>query len=213
MDQQVDLYIAKLKNWQAEVKTLRSILLDCKLEEIIKWGQPCYSSNNKNVVIIAPFKTHCDLGFFNGALLKDKKQLLEKAGEHTQAARQMRFKDVKDIIKLKTTIKSYIKEAIAIEAKGLKFESTEASKSIQVEELEAIFKKNKALQKAFLALTPGRQRAYLIHFAGAKQSATRIARIEKYTESILAGRGINDCTCGLSKKMPYCDGSHKNAKA
>ncbi len=93
----------------------------------------------------------------------------------------------------------------------MKFESTEASKSIQVEELEAIFKKNKALQKAFLALTPGRQRAYLIHFAGAKQSATRISRIEKYTDTILAGRGINDCTCGLSKKMPYCDGSHKYA--
>ena len=209
---EVSHFIEGATQWQEEMNLLRSILLECKLEEAYKWKKPCYTYNASIVVMIQPFKTHCDLGFFNGALLKDKEQLLEKAGEHTQAARQMRFANVKEIAKLKTTIKSYLKEAIDIEAKGLKFESTESSKSIQVEELETIFKKNKALQKAFLALTPGRQRAYLIHFAGAKQSATRIARIEKHSDAILAGRGISDCTCGLSKRMPYCDGSHKYAK-
>jgi uncharacterized protein YdeI (YjbR/CyaY-like superfamily) len=212
MDQTVESLIEKSTIWKEEKSMLRSILLACKLEESIKWGQPCYSFNNKNIIIIAAFKTHCDLGFFNGALLKDKNKILEKAGTNTQASRQMRFTSVNDIVLQKNIIKSYIKEAIEIEAKGIKFESTEASRTIVVEELEVIFKKNKAFQKAFKALTPGRQRAYLIHFSGAKQAETRISRIEKNTAAILAGRGINDCTCGLSKKMPYCDGSHKLAK-
>jgi uncharacterized protein YdeI (YjbR/CyaY-like superfamily) len=209
MNPQVDVYIAKLKNWQAEIKMLRSILLDCKLEEAIKWSQPCYSINNKNVVIIAPFKTHCDLGFFNGVSLKDEKGVLVKAGVNTQSARQMRFVNVQEITKLKSIIKSYVKEAIENEKQGIKTVTTEKIEPIIVEEFEMILKKNVPLKKAFAALTPGRQRAYLIHFSGAKQPATRIARIEKHREAILAGRGINDCTCGLSKRMPYCDGSHK----
>ncbi len=212
MNPQVDAYIAKLKNWQAEIKILRSILLDCKLEETIKWGQPCYRINNKNVVIIAPFKTHCDLGFFNGVSLKDEKGVLEKAGVNTQSARQMRFVNVQEITKLKSIIKSYVKEAIENEKQGIKTVTTEKIEPIIVEEFEIILKKNTPLKKAFAALTPGRQRAYLIHFSGAKQPATRIARIEKNIDAILAGRGINDCTCGLSKRMPYCDGSHKYAK-
>jgi uncharacterized protein YdeI (YjbR/CyaY-like superfamily) len=212
MELTVDQYIKQLKKWREEIELLRSILLSCGLEESIKWKQPCYTLNQKNLIIIAPFKTHCDLGFFNGALLKDKNKILEKAGANTQASRQMRFTSVNDIVLQKNIIKSYIKEAIKIEAKGIKFESTEASRTIVVEELELIFKNNKAFQKAFKALTPGRQRAYLIHFSGAKQAETRISRIEKNTAAILAGRGINDCTCGLSKKMPYCDGSHKFAK-
>ncbi len=212
MNPQVDAYITKLKNWQAEIKILRSILLDCKLEEAIKWGQPCYSINNKNVVIIAPFKTHCDLGFFNGVSLKDEKGVLVKAGVNTQSSRQMRFVNVQEITKLKSVIKSYVKEAIENEKHGIKTATTEKIEPIIVEEFEIILKKNTPLKKAFAALTPGRQRAYLIHFSGAKQPATRIARIEKNIDAILAGRGINDCTCGLSKRMPYCDGSHKYAK-
>ncbi len=212
MNPQVDAYITKLKNWQAEIKILRSILLDCKLEETIKWGQPCYRINNKNVVIIAPFKTHCDLGFFNGVSLKDEKGVLVKAGINTQSSRQMRFVNVQEIKKLKSVIKSYVKEAIENEKQGIKTVTTEKIEPIIVEEFEIILKKNTPLKKAFAALTPGRQRAYLIHFSGAKQPATRIARIEKNIDAILAGRGINDCTCGLSKRMPYCDGSHKYAK-
>lgn len=211
MDTGVDLYISKAKSWKDEMTLLRTILLSCKLDESIKWGQPCYSSNNKNLIIIAPFKTHCDLGIFNGATLKDEKGLLVKAGLNTQSSRQLRFTNLEEIKKNKSIIASYVKEAIENEKKGLKFIPDEADKTIHVAELETIFKKNAPLKKAFTALTPGRQRAYLIHFSGAKQSATRIARIEKYTDAILAGKGINDCTCGLSKKMPYCDGSHKYA--
>ena len=124
----------------------------------------------------------------------------------------MRFINIQEITKLKSVIKSYVKEAIENEKQGIKSNTTEKVEPIIVEELEVIFKKNASLKKAFAALTPGRQRAYLIHFSGAKQPATRIARIEKHREAILAGRGINDCTCGLSKRMPYCDGSHKYAK-
>lgn len=212
MPNPVGQYIQKAKSWQAEMTLLRSILLDCKLEESIKWGQPCYAINNKNIVMIAPFKANCDLAFFNGAALKDDKGLLVKAGANTQAARQFRFTSANEIIKIKSVIKSYVKEAIENEKQGLNAITTEKAEAILVEELEAKFKKNGPFKKAFAALTPGRQRAYLIHFSGAKQSATRVARIEKYVDAILAGRGINDCTCGLSKKMPYCDGSHKYAK-
>lgn len=208
---EVSSFIDNATQWGAEMKLLRTILLNSGLTESYKWRKPCYTYNEQIVVMIQPFKTHCDLGFFKGALLKDKDALLEKAGEHTQAARQMRFTSTKDIIQLKQSIAAYLKEAMDIATKEIKFEPKENDKTIIIEELDSIFKKNKALQKAFLALTPGRQRAYLIHFAGAKQSATRIARIEKYAEAILAGRGISDCTCGLSKKMPYCDGSHKYA--
>ena len=212
MEKSVDEYLQKAKQWKEEMTQLRTILLSCKLDESIKWGQPCYSVNNKNLVIIAPFKAHCDLGFFNGAALKDEKGILVKAGVNTQSSRQMRFVNVQEITKLKSVIKSYVKEAIENEKQGIKSTSTENIEPIIVEELEAIFKKNAPLKKAFAALTPGRQRAYLIHFSGAKQAATRVTRIEKNIDAILAGRGINDCTCGLSKKMPYCDGSHKYAK-
>jgi uncharacterized protein YdeI (YjbR/CyaY-like superfamily) len=136
-------------------------------------------------------------------------RILVKAGVNTQSARQMRFINIQEITKFKSVIKSYVKEAIENEKQGIKSNTTEKVEPIIVEELEVIFKKNASLKKAFAALTPGRQRAYLIHFSGAKQPATRIARIEKHREAILAGRGINDCTCGLSKRMPYYDGSHK----
>lgn len=211
MDTGVDQYISKAKSWKDEMTLLRTMLLSCKLDEFIKWGQPCYAISNKNIVMIAPFKAHCAIAFFNGAALKDEKGLLVKAGVNTQSARQMRFTSADEIIKLKSVIKSYVKEGIENEKQGLKPIATEKAEPILVEELDAIFKKNGAFKKAFTALTPGRQRAYLIHFSGAKQAATRVARIEKYVDAILAGRGINDCTCGLSKKMPYCDGSHKYA--
>ena len=206
----VDQFIQNAKQWKSEMVALRAILLSCKLKEAIKWGQPCYTINDKNIVIIAAFKTHIDLGFFNGVLLKDAKGILVKPGANTQASRQLRFTSISEIEKLKSVITSYVKEAIKNEVEGIKpiLEKTEA---IVVEELDVIFKKNAPLKKAFTALTPGRQRAYLIYFSGAKQSETRIARIEKHTAGILAGRGINDCICGLSKKMPYCDGSHKYA--
>lgn len=164
------------------------------------------------MVIIQDFKHHCDLGFFTGALLKDPEKLLEKAGEHTQSARQLRFANLADIKKKKAIIKSFVKEAIENEKQGIKPVVVEKTEIEEIVELENIFKKNKAFTKAFKALTPGRQRAYLMFFSGAKQSETRINRIEKYIPRIMDGYGLNDCTCGLSKRMPNCDGSHKFLK-
>ena len=205
----VELYIEKAKQWKDEMTLLRSILLETALTETIKWGKPCYTYNDKKLVIIQDFKHHCDLGFFTGALLKDPEKLLEKAGEHTQSARQLRFENLADIKKKKSIIKSYVKEAIENEKQGVKLVVEEKAEIESIVELENIFKKNKAFTKAFKSLTPGRQRAYHMFFAGAKQSETRISRIEKYIPRILDGYGINDCTCGMSKRMPNCDGSHK----
>ena len=205
----VELYIEKAKQWKDEMTLLRSILLETALTETFKWGKPCYTYNDKNLVIIQDFKHHCDLGFFTGALLKDPEKLLEKAGEHTQSARQFRFVNLADIKKKKSIIKSYVKEAIENEKQGIKLVAEEKADIEAIVDLENIFKKNKAFTKAFKSLTPGRQRAYHMFFAGAKQSETRISRIEKYIPRILDGYGINDCTCGMSKRMPNCDGSHK----
>lgn len=208
----VKLYIEKAKQWKDEMTLLRSILLETALTETIKWGKPCYTYNDKNLVIIQDFKHHCDLGFFTGALLKDPEKLLEKAGENTQSARQLRFENLADIKRKKTIIKSFVKEAIENEKQGIKPVVEEKVELEKIVELENIFKKNKAFTKAFRALTPGRQRAYHMFFAGAKQSETRISRIEKYIPRIIDGYGINDCTCGMSKRMPNCDGSHKFLK-
>lgn len=212
MKSPVEQYIQKAKNWQEEMTLLRSILLECNLTEVIKWGKPCYTLNDKNIVIIQDFKNHCDLGFFNGASLTDLKQLLVKAGEHTQSGRQLRFDDLEDIKKKRALIKAYVKEAIENEKKGIKITVEDIPAIEQVVELTTIFKKNKAFEKAFNKLTPGRQRAYNMFFAAAKQSETRISRIEKFIPRILDGKGMTDCTCGLSKRMPTCDGSHKYLK-
>ena len=212
MNKEVDIYLAKAKKWQKEMLFLRDILLSFELEEEIKWGKPTYTFNKGIVVMIQAFKDHFDLGFFKGALLQDKAGILNKAGENTQAARQMRFTDIKEIEKRSKIIKSYIKEAIALEKNGIKYTGESKAEPIQVVELQQIFKKDAALKKAFESLTPGRQRAYLIHFSGAKQSETRIARIHKQASKIMCGKGMNDCTCGLSKRMPNCDGSHNKLK-
>jgi uncharacterized protein YdeI (YjbR/CyaY-like superfamily) len=212
MKSPVEQYIQKAKNWQNEMTLLRTILLECNLTEVIKWGKPCYTLNDKNIVIIQDFKNHCDLGFFNGASLTDLKQLLIKPGVHTQSVRQFRFEDLEDVKKKRALIKAYIKEAIENEKKGIKITVDDIPAIEQVVELTTIFKKNKAFEKAFNKLTPGRQRAYHMFFAAAKQSETRISRIEKFIPKILDGKGMTDCTCGLSKRMPTCDGSHKYLK-
>ena len=212
MNKEVDVYLAKAKKWQNEMQLLRDLLLACKLEEVIKWGKPCYTLHGNNVVMIQAFKDHCDLGFFKGALLQDKNGILIKAGENTQAGRQLRFTDIKEIDKQSKIIKSYIIEAVSIEKNGLQYAPESKAEKIHVEELTQIFKKDQAFKKAFESLTPGRQRAYLIHFSSAKQPATRMARIQKQRAKIMCGKGMNDCTCGLSKRMPNCDGSHNKLK-
>jgi uncharacterized protein YdeI (YjbR/CyaY-like superfamily) len=207
MNQNVTQYIANAKLWKEELLAIREILLETELIEEFKWASPCYTLNNKNIVILAPFKEYFALGFFNGANLIDPKGLLVKPGEHTRFGRQLRLENVQDIIKKRSIIKKFIKESISTEA--LATTKSEAAPAIIVEELNSIFKKNTTFKKAFQALTPGRQRGYLIYFSGAKQAETRVTRIEKYRDRILAGIGITDCTCGLSKRMPSCDGSHK----
>lgn len=207
MNQDVTKYINRSKQWKEELTIVRALLLDTGLTEEYKWAAPCYTCNDKNVLILQPFKEYFALGFFNGAHLTDPKGLLVKPGERTRVGRQLRLENVADIVKKKSIIKKFIKESISAEA----FTATkpDAAPGIEVEELNKEFKKNAALKKAFESLTPGRQRGYLIFFSGAKQSETRITRIKKYTHQILCGKGLTDCTCGLSKRMPACDGSHK----
>lgn len=182
----------KVHAWSTELKVLRAIIQDCGLTEELKWSVPCYTFENKNVLILAAFKDYCSVSFFKGALLKDAKKLLSTPGENSQAARQFRFTSVKEIEKLSSNIKAYIKEAIELEKQGKKIEFKQTSEDLMIEELENAFKKNASLKKAFYALTPGRQRGYLLFFSQAKQSATRASRIEKCTAAILKGKGLND---------------------
>ena len=211
MNPKVDDYLLRISAWQDELNLLRKILLECGLTEELKWGIPCYVFESSNIILLQNFKAYCAIGFFKGALLKDAKGLLKKPCENTQGGRVFPFTNTKEIVKQKAIIKAYIFEAIEIEKAGIKVVPTLTPIELP-EELAKQFKKNAAFKKAFYQLTPGRQRAYLIHFTGAKQSATRTSRIEKFIPQILCGKGFNDCTCGLSKKMPICDGSHKFAR-
>lgn len=192
MNPKVDFYFTKEKKWQKEIEQLRTIVLDCNLSETLKWGSPCYTYEDGNVVLIHTFKEYCALLFFKGALLKDPKEILIQQSENVQAARQMRFTSAPEITKLKASIKAYIKEAIAAEKAGLKVELKKTSEYAIPDEFKQVLKEDAALKKAFNALTPGRQRAYLLFFASAKQAKTREARIEKSIDDIMNGKGLND---------------------
>jgi uncharacterized protein YdeI (YjbR/CyaY-like superfamily) len=209
MNPKVDDYLSNTTKFQKELELLRSIVLDCGLIEELKWETPCYMFQKTNMILLGAFKDSCIISFLKGALLSDTENLLMKAGENTQAARIIKFTNVKDIVKIKSILKTYIFEAIEIEKAGLKVEPKKHSEYNVPEELKNQFKQKPDFKKAFEALTPGRQRGYLLYFSDSKQSKTREARIEKYTQRIMSGKGINDCVCGLSKKMPGCDGSHK----
>jgi uncharacterized protein YdeI (YjbR/CyaY-like superfamily) len=209
MNPSVDEFLEKIDKWQSELSLLRNILLDCQLVETIKWGQPCYMLNKTNVVILANFKESCAVSFLKGALLSDSENLLVKPGENSQSGRFLRFKSEEEIRALEPIIKSYIFEAIEIEKAGLKIPQRAVDSEPIPSELLQRFEENPALKNAFESLTPGRQRAYNMFFSAAKQAATRFSRIDSYTERILNKKGMNDCVCGLSKKMPGCDGSHK----
>jgi uncharacterized protein YdeI (YjbR/CyaY-like superfamily) len=209
MNPKVELYFSKLKKWQQELGLLRTIVLDCGLVEDFKWRNPCYTFQNNNVVIIHGFKEYCALLFFKGALLSDANGILIQQTENVKSARQIRFSSVKEIAKMEKVLKAYVFEAIEVEKAGLKVELKKQEDFNIPEEFEDQLKKNAVLKKAFETLTPGRQRGYYLYFAAPKQSATRVARIEKYTQQIINGKGLTDCTCGLSKRMPQCDGSHK----
>lgn len=209
MNPKVDEYLQGLEKWRNELLELRAIALDCGLSEEWKWRQPCYAFDKRNVVIISGLKDYCSLSFFNGALLKDPHGMLVKPGENTRAGRLIRFSSLGEIKKLKAVLKAYILEAVELEKAGVKVDFKETADLEMPEELETRLDASPVFREAFEALTPGRQRAYILHISAAKQSKTREARIEKCKPRILDGKGLNDCTCGHSKRMPACDGSHR----
>lgn len=188
----VDAFLSKARTWQAEFEKLRKIMLDCPLIEELKWGVPCYTFQNKNVVLMHGFKEYCALLFFKGALLRDPHGILIKQTANVQSARQIRFTGVREIVKLRTVLKDYVQEAIEVEKAGLKVNFKKTAEFTVAEEFQNKLAKSPALKKAFSALTPGRQRAYLLHFSAPKQSKTREARVEKCTPQILKGQGLND---------------------
>ena len=192
MNPKVDWFFSKETKWQEAYSELRRLILDCGLTEELKWGCPCYTVGNSNIVLIHGFKDYCALLIMQGALLKDKKKILVQQTENVQSARQIRFKNVEEILKIKSTIKSYIKEAIALEKAGIKVELKKTTEYKIPEEFQAVLDDMLELKKAFQALTPGRQRGYLLYFSAPKQTKTKEARIEKYLQHILDGKGLND---------------------
>ena len=188
----VDGVFRQTKKWQAEFEKLREIVLDCQLTEDLKWGQACYTSEGKNIVIIHGFKEYCALLFFKGALLKDPRHILIQQTENVQAGRQIRFTSVREIVGLEATLKAYISEAIEAEKSGLKIKMKKTSDFRVAEEFQKKLKEVPALKTAFAALTPGRQKGYLLYFSQAKQAQTRESRIEKCTPRILKGKGLLD---------------------
>ncbi len=192
MNPKVDWFFDKKTKWQNEYAELRKIILACGLHEELKWGCPCYSYKGNNVVLMHGFKEYCAVLFMKGVLLKDSKRILIQQTKNVQAARQIRFTTLQEIEKSASTIKVYLKEAIAIEKAGLKVELKKSTEYEMPDEFQAVLADMPELKKAFYALTPGRQRGYLLYFSSAKQSKTREARIEKYIEKILRGKGLED---------------------
>ena len=192
MNPKVDLFISKAKKWHEEFEKLRMILLDCHLTEELKWGVPCYTFEKSNIALIHGFKEYCAILFIKGALLKDDYGILVQQTENVQAGRQVRFTNAREIVELEPVLKDYIREAIDVEKAGLKVDFKKNTELIFPQEFQKILDENPALKTAFEALTPGRQRAYLLHFAGAKQAKTRAERIAKNEARILAGKGLDD---------------------
>lgn len=192
MNPKVDFFFEKGGQWKPAYELLRQLVLGCGLTEELKWGVPCYTINDNNVVLIHGFKEYCALLFHKGVLLKDSKKLLIQQTENVQAARQLRFTDVSEIIKLEPTITSYIKEAVKLEQSGAKVELKKTAEFNMPDEFKIKLDELPGLKTAFENLTPGRQRGYLLYFSQAKQAKTREARIEKYIPIILSGKGLDD---------------------
>jgi len=182
----------KVNDWREELNLLRLLVLECGLTEELKWNVPCYTINGKNVLILSAFKESAAINLFKGVLLKDDHKMLESPGENSQSARYLKFTSVQQIQSNETKIKEYIKEAAENERKGLKVEFKKTSDYEVPEELEQKFEEDPGFKVAFDALTPGRQRGYLLYFSGAKQSSTRARRIEKFTPKIFEGKGFNE---------------------
>jgi len=192
LNPKVDEYLSKAKKWKEESEKLRNIVLACELTEEFKWMHPCYTFEKKNVVLIHGFKEYCALLFHKGALLQDTNGILIKQTENVQAARQIRFTNVQEIVEMETILKAYVNEAIEVEKAGLEVTYKKNNEFIIPEELQKKFDEIPALKTSFEALTPGRQRAYILYFSQPKHSKTRESRVEKYMQQILNGKGLND---------------------
>jgi len=192
MNPKVDWFFTKATAWQEEFEKLRKVVLDCGLTEELKWGCPCYSFEKRNIVLIHGFKEYCALLFFKGALLNDADGILVQQTKNVQASRQIRFTNVREIVKLKPVLKAYIYEAIEVEKAGLKVPLKKTKEFSRPEEFQNKLNEHRALKNAFNALTPGRQRGYLLYFSAPKQSKTRESRVEKCMPQILNGKGLND---------------------
>jgi uncharacterized protein YdeI (YjbR/CyaY-like superfamily) len=188
----VDFFFEKPGKWQGAYKQLRMIILDCGLTEELKWGKPCYTFGNNNIVLIHGFKDYCALLFHKGALLKNDYSILVQQTENVQSARQIRFTDIKEIIDMEAILKAYVYEAIEVERAGLEVDFKKTEDFNIPEEFQEKLDQNPELKAAFQSLTPGRQRGYLLYFSKPKQSKTRASRVEKYTRQILQGKGLND---------------------
>ena len=198
-DPQASAFFERQKQWQPELLALREVFLSTPLSETLKWYKPCYCFEGRNIAGLAGLKDHCWILFFKGALLQDQQGILEKAGENSQSARVLKFTSVQQVRKLKSVLQNYVQEAIAAEQAGLKVEFAKIEDRVLPDELMAAFVQTPGLQKAFTALTPGRQRGYLLHFGQAKQVGTRHARIAKCTPAILEGRGLQDAPAKVAK--------------
>ena len=192
MNPKVDWYFTKAEKWQKEFEQLRTIILSCGLTEELKWGNPCYTIDGSNIVLLHGFKEYCAVLFFKGSLLKDAENILIQQTKNVQVPRKARFTNVKEITKIKATLKAYIYEAIEVEKAGVKVDLKKTKEYKIPEEFQKKLDENPHLNKAFKALTPGRQRGYLLYFSAPKQSKTRESRIEKYTQPILNGKGLTD---------------------
>jgi uncharacterized protein YdeI (YjbR/CyaY-like superfamily) len=192
MNAKVDFFFDKAKKWRNEFEKLRLMVLECGLTEELKWGCPCYSFQKNNIVLIHGFKEYCALLFFKGALLHDAEGILVQQTENVQSARQIRFASIHEIIAMELVVKAFIHEAIEAEKAGLKVKYKKTVEFTMPEEFQRRLDANRALKKAFESLTPGRQRGYLLYFSSAKQSKTRVSRVEKYIPQILDGKGLDN---------------------
>lgn len=211
MDERVEAYFGKLEAWEDELRLLRDLCLEAGLEETFKWMHPCFTKDGKNIAILQEFKDYCAILFQKGALLDDPEGILVAMTENLQAARQIRFRSLAQVKSRRAFVSRCLASAVELERSGAKVAMKGVEDFAVPEELLQAFAEQPKWKSSFEALTPGRRKGYLLHFAGAKQSATRRSRIEACIPRILLGKGLTDCVCGHSARMPTCDGSHKTA--